>query len=151
MQLSQQIRDKLKEFMRAKDTLGTDTLRGLLASCTNELITLKRKPTDTLTESETLTVIKRLIKQRKDAADQFKAGGRPDLAEKEDAERAILEAFLPPQASPEEIERVVAEKIAELTVTDKAGAGKLIGAIVKHFAGNADSSLIKAAVERSLN
>jgi uncharacterized protein len=150
MSLTQLIRDKMKDAMRSKDTLATDTLRGLMATCTNELITLKRKPTDALADAETLTVIKRLIKQRKDAAEQFIAGGRPELAQKEDAERAILEVFLPAQASEAEIAAVVAAKIAELGVTDKAGAGKLIGAVVKHFAGNADGMLIKAAVEKAL-
>ncbi len=150
MSLTQSIRDKMKEAMRAKDTLATDTLRGLMATCTNELINLKRKPTDALTDAETLTVIKRLIKQRKDAAEQFTTGGRPELAQKEDTERAMLEVFLPAQASESEIEAVVKAKISELGVTDKAGAGKLIGAVVKHFAGNADGMLIKAAVEKAL-
>lgn len=150
MSLTHTIREKMKEAMRSKDGVATDTLRGLMATCTNELISLKRKPTDVLTDAETLTVIKRLIKQRKDAAEQFKTGGRPDLAEKEDIERALLEVFLPAQATEAEIAAVVAEKIKELGVTDKAGAGKLIGAIVKHFAGNADGTLIKAAVDKAL-
>ncbi|MFM2414514.1 MAG: hypothetical protein RI911_207 [Candidatus Parcubacteria bacterium] len=140
----------MKEAMRAKDTLATDTLRGLMASCTNELIALKRKPTDALSDTETLTVIKRLIKQRKDAAEQFRTGSRADLAEKEDAERVILEVFLPAQASEVEIESVVKAKIAELSVTDKAGAGKLTGAVVKHFAGNADGTLVKQIVDKLL-
>ncbi len=150
MSLTQSIRDKMKEAMRAKDTLATDTLRGLMATCTNELLTLKRKPTDALTDAETLTVIKRLIKQRKDAAEQFTTGGRPELAQKEDTERAILEVFLPAQASESEIEAAVKAKIAELGVTDKAGAGKLIGAVVKHFAGNADGTVIKQIVDKLL-
>lgn len=150
MSLTQTIREKMKDAMRAKDSVATDTLRGLMATCTNELISLKRKPTDALTDAETLTVIKRLIKQRKDAADQFRAGGRPELAEKEDAERALLEVFLPAQASEAEIVAVVTQKIQELGITDKAGAGKLIGAVVKHFAGNADGTLIKAAVDKAL-
>jgi uncharacterized protein len=151
MSLTQTIREKMKDAMRAKDTLATDTLRGLMATCTNELINLKRKPTDALSDAEALTVIKRLIKQRKDAAEQFIIGGRADLAEKEDAERKMLEVFLPAQASEADIEAVVTAKIAELGVTDKAGAGKLIGSIVKHFAGNADGTLIKNAVEKALS
>jgi uncharacterized protein YqeY len=151
MSLTQTIREKMKDAMRAKDTMATDTLRGLMATCTNELITLKRKPTDVLTDAETMTVIKRLIKQRKDAAEQFRTGGRADLADKEDTERALLEVFLPTQASAEEIEAVVKAKIAELGVADKAGAGKLIGAIIKHFGGNADGGLIKTAVEKALS
>lgn len=150
MSLTQTIREKMKESMRAKDSLATDTLRGLMSACTSELLNLKRKPTDSLSDAETLTVIKRLIKQRKDASEQFTAGNRPDLASKEDAERVILEVFMPAQASEADIQAVVTAKIAELGVTDKAGAGKLIGAVVKHFGGNADGGLIKAAVEKAL-
>ncbi len=140
----------MKDAMRAKDALATEVLRGMLAAFTNELVALGRKPSDELTESEILAVVKRMLKQRKDAAEQFRAGAREDLASKEDAERTIIEAFLPAQASAEEIETVVKAKIAELQITDKAGAGKLIGIVVKHFAGNADGMLIKAAVEKLL-
>ncbi|MFZ2593577.1 MAG: GatB/YqeY domain-containing protein [Minisyncoccia bacterium] len=147
---TQLIREKMKDAMRAKDALATEVLRGMMAASTNELITLGRKPSDTLSEPELVAVVKRMLKQRKDAAEQFTNGGREDLASKEIAEQKIIEQFLPTQASEAEIEVVVREKIAESGVSDKAGAGKLMGAVIKHFAGNADGSLVKSVVERIL-
>ena len=81
--MKDKIREDLKDAMRAKDQMRVDTLRGALAAFTNELVAKGRKPTDELTEQEILAVLKRLAKQRKDSAEQFTNGGRPELAEKE--------------------------------------------------------------------
>lgn len=148
MTIPQIIREDLKTAMRAKDAISLDVIRGILSAFTNELVATKRMPTDVLEDHECITVIKRLVKQRRDASQQFKEGGRPELAEKEDAECALLMKYLPAQTTEAEIEKVVREKIAELGSVDKAGAGKLIGAVTKHFAGNADGSLVKTVVER---
>ena len=82
-----QIREDLKNAMRAKDQIKVDTLRGFISAFTNELVAKGKKPTDELTEAEMITVLKRLAKQRKDSADQFEKGGRTDMAEKEKVER----------------------------------------------------------------
>jgi hypothetical protein len=150
MPLTQIVREDMKNAMRAKDAATLECVRGLMSSFTNELVTLKRMPSDSLSDSEALAVIKRAVKKGKDAAQQFIDGGRPELAEKENAEVAILSKYLPVQASEAEIEAVAKEKIAEAGAVDKAGAGKLIGAISKHFAGNADGMLVKQVVERLL-
>lgn len=136
--------------MKAKEELRLTVIRGLKTAFTNELVAKGRKPTDALTDDEALMVLKRAAKQRKEAAEQFRAGNRPDLAEKEDAELTIIEAYLPAQVSEAEIETVVKAKIAELGVTDKAGAGKLVGAVVKHFAGSADGTVVKKIVDSLL-
>lgn len=148
MTIPQIIREDLKTAMRAKDAVSLDVIRGILSAFTNELVATKRMPTDTIEDAECIAVLKRLVKQRRDASQQFKDGGRPELAAKEDAECAILMKYLPAQASEEEIEKVVRQKIAEIGTVDKAGAGKLIGIVAKHFAGNADGSVIKTVVER---
>lgn len=143
----EQIRNALKEAMRAKDQLRVDTLRGVLAAFTNELVAKGRKPIETLDDAEMLTVLKRLAKQRKDSMEQFEKGGRPELAQKEAAELVIIEAYLPQQASREDIERVAAAKKAELGV-DAAGAGKLVGVVLKEFGGNADGGIVKDVVAK---
>ncbi|MBM3261784.1 GatB/YqeY domain-containing protein, partial [Candidatus Kaiserbacteria bacterium] len=126
--MKDKIREDVKDAMRAKDQVRLDTLRGALAAFTNELVAKGRKPTDELNEAEMLAVLKRLAKQRKDSAEQFTAGGRPELADKEMVELKIIEAYLPASASREDIERVAKAKKTELGVTDAAGQGKLMGA-----------------------
>jgi uncharacterized protein YqeY len=144
------IREKIKDAMRAKEALRLEVLRGMLTAFTNELVSLRRTPQDILEDDKALTVVKRLVKQRKDSADQYTKGNRPELAEKEVAELAILEEFLPAAMGREEITKIVKAKIAELKITDKSGMGKLIGAIIKESKGTADGDDVKAVVAELL-
>ena len=145
--LTQRIREDMKDAMRAKDQVRLDTLRGALAAFTNELVAKGRKPTEELSDAEVVTVLKRLGKQRKDSAEQFTKGNRPELAAKEMAELKIIEAYLPQSASREDIEKVARAKMAELGITDKSGTGKLMGAVIKEFAGSADGNDVKEVVQ----
>lgn len=142
--------------MRARESEKVTTLRGLLSAFTNELVAQKRKPTEELDDKDVLAVIKRAVKQRKDSIEQFRSGDRVELAEKEERELEILEAYLPVGASKEEIEKVAQAKIAELgadpsTGSGQAKMGQLIGAIMKEFAGNADGNDVKEVVENLLS
>ena len=148
--LSDTVREDMKNAMRAKDSLRLETLRMTLAAFTNELVAKGRKPIDALTDDEALAVIKRLVKQRKDSAEQFTAGGRPELAEKELTEITFLEIYLPQMASRDEIMKVALEKKAEMGAVDAAGAGKLTGAIMKIFAGRANGNDVKEVVAEIL-
>ena len=145
--LSQKIRDDMKEAMKAKDSLRVDTLRGAMAAFTNELVAKGKKPTEEIADADATTVLKRLGKQRKEAADVYEKGGRKELAEKELVELKILEAYLPQMASREEIEKVARAKKEELGVADASGAGKLTGAVLKEFAGRADGNDVKAVIQ----
>lgn len=144
--LIDQIKTDMKEAMKAKDDLKVQTLRMAIAACTNELVAKNLKPTDPVDDAMALTVVKRLSKQRKDAAEQFEKGGRQELAEKEIKELAILEAYLPQMASRENVLRVATAKKNELGL-DASGKGKLMGAIIKEFGGNADSAMVKEVVD----
>jgi uncharacterized protein YqeY len=104
--LTQKIRTDMMAAMKAKDELRRDTLRGALAAFTNELVAKGRKPTEEMSDQDAVTVLKRLAKQRKDSAEQFAAGGRPELAEKESKELRIIEGYLPQTAGREEIEKI---------------------------------------------
>ncbi len=141
----------MKTAMKAKDEMARDTLRGVISSCTNELVAKGKKPTDELTDQEVLAVLKRLAKQRKDSAEQFTAGGRPELAEKESRELLIIEKYLPQGAGRDEIEKVAREKMTELGITDASGVGKLTGVVMKHFAGAADGNDVKSVVAALFN
>lgn len=148
--LTKKIREEIKTAMKARDQLRLDTLRGAITAFTNELVAKGRKPTGELTDAEAQAVLKRLVKQRKDAAQQYTAGGRPELAEKEMTESKILEGYLPTAASKEDIEKVARAKMTELGIADAKGAGKLMGAVMKEFAGSADGNDVKEVVNSLL-
>jgi len=145
--LYDQIKADLKDAMRAKDAVKLTALRGLISGFTNELVAQKKKPDEPVDDEMALTVIRRGVKQRKDAIEQFEKGGRPELAENEKAESAILEAYLPQMMSREDIKKVAKAKKAELGVADKSGVGKLTGAIMKELKGKADGGDVKAVVD----
>lgn len=140
------IKSDMKEAMKAKDDLKVQTLRGAIAAGTNELVAKGMKPTDPVDDAMMLTILKRLGKQRKDSIEQFTKGNRPEMAEKESKELVIIESYLPKMASREEVLKVAEAKKAEMNV-DAAGKGKLMGAVIKEFAGNADGAIVKEVVD----
>ena len=146
--LVQKIRSDMTSAMKARDSLRVETLRGALSAFTNELVAKRLKPTEKLGDNDAVAVLKRLAKQRKEAAEQYGIGGRAELAEKENKELKILEEYLPQTASREDIEKVVRAKMAELKIFDTSGAGKLTGAVMKELAGNADGSVVKEVIEQ---
>ena len=141
------IREDLKNAMRNKEAEKLTTLRGLIAGFTNELVASGQTPQSEITDEIVMTVLKRQAKQRKDAIEQFKAGGREDLVATEQAELDVISAYLPATMSQDEI-RVIAEaKKTELGVTDKAGMGKLIGTLMSELKDKADGGDVKVVVE----
>ncbi len=132
--------------MKARDAVRVDTLRGAMSAFTNELVSKGKKPTEELADADAVTVLKRLAKQRKEAADVYTKGGRTELADKELAELKIIESYLPQMASREDIEKVARAKKEELGVTDASGMGKLTGTVLKEFQGSADGNLVKEVV-----
>jgi uncharacterized protein YqeY len=151
MSIQQEMRNGIKGAMIAHDELKLLVLRGLVSAFTNELVAKGKKPQDELTDDEAIAVIKRAVKQRKDSIDQFTKGGRLDLVANEEAELKILETFLPQMMSKEEIKKIAVVKKAELNVTDKAGMGKFMGALMKEFKGMANGDDVKAVVEELFN
>ncbi|MES2135237.1 MAG: GatB/YqeY domain-containing protein [Patescibacteria group bacterium] len=145
--LQAQIKTDMVAAMKAREALKVEVLRGLMSACTNELVALKRLPTDQLADQEVLTVIRREVKKRKDAFEQFTKGNRPELAQKEEAERAILEAYLPAMMSQDDIRKIAEAKKIEMGVTDKKEAGKFMGALMKDLQGKADGADVKAVID----
>jgi uncharacterized protein YqeY len=145
--MQEKIKAEIKPAMIAKDTVRLGTLRMIMAAFTNELVTQGHPPTDPLSDEDCMKVIKRLAKQRKDSIDQFVAGGRPELAEDEKAELAVIESFLP-EAMPEaEIEARVAAKLAA-TPLDLTKKGQFIGMMCKELGDTADGAMVKAVIDR---
>ena len=139
------------EAMKARETLRLGVIRGLLSSFTNENVAKSRKPDGELSDEEVLAVISRAVKQRKDSIDQFEKGGRKDLADAERAELTILEAYLPPQMSQDEIVAYVKAKQVELGMIDPANKNQFLGTIMKELKGKADGKIVKEAVDGLFN
>lgn len=147
MSLQEQIKGEIKTAMMAKDTVKLTVVRGLATSFMNELVATKRTPQDMLTDEEASAVIRRAIKQRKDSIEQFTSANRPELAESEKAELAVLEAYLPKMMSQDDIRPIAEAKKAELGITDKAKVGMLMSAVMKDLKGKADGADVKTVVE----
>lgn len=150
MTIQQTIREEMTKALRAHEALRLEVLRSILTAFTNELVAQRRTPQEALEDAGALTVLKRLVKQRKDSAEQFEKGGRHELAEKEKKELLILEEFLPKAMSRDDIRAIAVAKKAELNIADKSGMGKFIGAVLKECKGAADGNDVKAVVEELL-
>jgi uncharacterized protein YqeY len=147
MTIATEVREELKNGMKAKDQIALDTYRAILTGFMTELVATGKTPQDEVSDEMALKVIQKLIKQRKDAISQFEAGGRADLANEEKAQLALLEKFQPAQMSEVDIRAIAEKKKAELNITDKTKAGILTGAVMKEVAGQADGGKVKAIVE----
>lgn len=143
----QDLREAMKDAMRAKDQVRLSVIRGLITAMTNEAISKGKGPDGVLTEEEVLAVISRAAKQRKDSIEQFEQGGRADLAEGEKAELEVLMTMLPAQLSEEEVRQAAQAKATELGITEKSGANQLMGALMKDLKGKADGTLVKQVVD----
>lgn len=147
MTIHESIKAEIPVAMRAKDEVRLRTVRSLVTLMTNEVVTKKRKPDEFLTDEEALSVLKRAANQRKDSIEQFVKASRPELAEPEEAELAIISAYLPTLVSREEVMSIVSAKLAEQGPIDKAGAGKFMGGIMKELAGKADGPVVKSVID----
>jgi len=146
MSLKDQITEDMKTAMRAKDAPRLLTIRGLLAA-------MKQREVDeriTLDDAAIVGIIDKLVKQRKDSITQFTAGNRPDLVEKESAELAVLEGYLPQRLSAEAIAAEVASIVAEVGATGPGDMGKVMAAVKSRLAGKADMAQVSAAVKQAL-
>ena len=155
MTLHEQLKSEMKEAMKAKNAPKLATVRSLLAAFVSEGMTKGYKPDQLLTDAEALVVIKRASKQRKDAIDQFTAGGRADLAETEQAELAFIETYLPTLMTRGEIQKIAEAKLKEIGPVKSPGGdhgtGKFIGALMRDLNGKADGADVKAVAEELLN
>lgn len=151
MSLKDQINEDMKSAMRAKDMAKLGTIRLLTAA-------LKQKEVDervTLDDAMVVAIVDKLIKQRKDSIEAFQKADRQDLADKEAAEMAVLQAYLPARLSADEITAAVAALVQNLTAElgrapTGADMGKLMGAAKTQLAGKADMGLVSAAIKAAL-
>ncbi|WP_299012126.1 GatB/YqeY domain-containing protein [uncultured Polaribacter sp.] len=149
MSLQKQVMDKMKEAMKAKDTVALQALRAVKSAF---LLAKTETGIQTeLTEEQEIKIIQKQVKQRKDSAAIFVKQGREDLAEPELAELAILEQFLPESLSEEAIEKVVVATIAKSGAEGMKDMGKVMGMVSKELAGQADGKTISTLVKKHLS
>ncbi len=150
MTIHETLKKAIPDAMRAKDEVRLRTLRSVVTAMTNEAVVKKLGPTGLLSDEDAAAVLKRAANQRKDSIEQFTNGGRPELAEPEKLELAIIEAYLPETMTREQIEPIAKANMAELGANSKADAGRLMGAVMKELKGQADGGDVKAVVDSLL-
>lgn len=132
--------------MKAKDTVRLETLRMALTACTNALVEQGKKPNEKLEYDTVVQVLKRLVKQRKESAEQYRNAGQEERAKAEEAEQAVIKEYLPPEMTEEEIKAIVTKKQQELGVSEKKDTGTLMQAVMKEMKGKADGSTVAKIV-----
>ncbi len=142
MSLTERIAADLKEAMRGGDERRKIALRMVSAAVHNAQIAAG-KP---LEDAAVLVILQKEVKQRHDSIDQFRKGNRPDLAEKEAAEIAVLQGYLPQQLSREQIAEAARTVITETGATGPGDKGKVMGVLTKRLAGQADGRTINEVV-----
>ena len=132
------INEDVKEAMRAGEALRRDTLRMVVSALKNKRIELGRD----LTEADELGVLTSAVKSRVDSAEQYEKAGRDELAEKERAEIAVIQGYLPAQLSEGEVAEIVRAKIAELGISSKKEMGRVMKAVMAEHKGAVDGKLV---------
>jgi len=147
MLLRDQVNSDISSAMKAKDASRLSALRMLKAAIMNKGVEKGRD----LDDAEVLQVVSTLVKQRRDSIEQFSKAGRTDLVDKETAEITVLEHYLPPAASADEIDAAITEAIAETGASGAKDIGKVMKAVMPRLAGkNADGRAVNEAVRRRL-
>ena len=149
MTLEEQIQQSIKEAMKAKDIVAMNATRAIKG----EILLFKTSEggSKEVADGDILKMIQKLVKQRKEAAEQFVAAGRQELADNELAEAAVMEKYLPKQLSPEEVREKIKAIIAEVGATSIKDMGKVMGAANKALAGLSDGRTISTIVKEELS
>jgi uncharacterized protein YqeY len=145
-QPQERISEDLKAAMKARDAERTSTLRMLLAELKNERIRAGRE----VAEEEFLRVVQKGVKQRQDAAEQFRAAGRPGLAEKEEREAALLGGYLPAQLSDEQVRQAVEAFVREQGLAGPKDLGKVMQGLLPRFQGQVDGKVLQRIAREAL-
>lgn len=147
MTLSERLEAAMRDAMRARDEMRTQTLRMAMAAAHNRRIELGRD----LTDEDVVEVLGNQVKQRRESIEQFRAGGREEMAANEEAEAQILAEFLPEQLSEEEITALASDAIAATGAAGPGDLGRVMGALNPRTKGRADGRLVSDVVRRLLS
>jgi uncharacterized protein YqeY len=145
--LSERLNQAFKEALKGQQEVALSTLRMLRTAIRNKEVELKHS----LIDAEIQAVIGTQAKQRREAISEYTKAGRPDLAHKEEEELSVLLSFLPPQLSPEELERDIISIIAEVGAAGPQDLGKVMKIAMARFTGRADGKVVQEIVKRRLS
>ena len=148
MELEKQIQADLVSAMKAKEAVRLASLRAIKAAIL--LAKTAEGASGEVTDQDIIKLIQKLVKQRKESAEQYNAAGRPELADNELAEAAAMEVYLPKQLSEAELEAELVKIIAEVGASKPSDMGKVMGVATKRLAGLADGRAISATVKKLL-
>lgn len=148
MSLEVKIMDHMKEAMKAKDSVALEALRAIKSAII--LAKTEAGAAEGLSEADEIKMLQRLVKMRKDSYEIFTAQNRPDLAEPELAQIAVIEKFLPAQLSEAEVEAIIAKIIAETGATGISAMGKVMGLASAQIGGQAEGKVISGIVKKLL-
>ncbi|MGA2774837.1 MAG: GatB/YqeY domain-containing protein [Candidatus Omnitrophota bacterium] len=146
--LEEKILNDYKEAMKARDSLRSSVLSFLRAEMMNVAISKKKNSLD---DAETVSIIKKQIKQRQDSVEQFTRGGRPEMADKEKKELDILKAYLPPELSADEIKKVIEEAVIAMDAHGMKDMGKVMKEVNAKVAGCTSGKLVSDLVRERLS
>jgi uncharacterized protein YqeY len=149
MGIKEKLRSDLTEAIRSRDDLTSGTIRMVLTAITNEEVA--GKSARELSDGEVITVLSREAKKRREAADAFDLGARPEKAALERSEGEVIARYLPAQLSEVELNRMISEAIAETGATGPAGMGLVMKVLSPKIAGKADGGVVSAAVKSALS
>ena len=147
MTIAERLDTDLKEALRARDALRTSTIRLARAAMKNAEIDRRRA----LTEPESIEVIQREVRRRREAIEGFERGGRADLVQKEQLEMAILLGYLPAPLEEADLRRIVAEVAAETKATNERDFGRVMGQVMRRVAGRAEGRTVERIVREALH
>ena len=146
MSLIDQLKDQMKDAMRAKDKVRLGTIRMALAAIKQ----IEEYTRESLNDDQAIAVLTKMVKQRRDSIAQYSAAGRDELADAEASEIQVLETFLPIPLSQEEVAQLVDATVQEVGASSMADMGKVMGALKPKVQGRADMAAIGAMIKAKL-
>ncbi|HLR25240.1 MAG TPA: GatB/YqeY domain-containing protein [Fodinibius sp.] len=151
MALKDQIMADLKQAMKAKEQKKLQVLRSLKAKLLEREISEREGGEASLSDEQTIEVLMKAAKQRKESIEQFEKGGREDLVQSEKAELEIINSYLPEMLSEEEVREVARKKIEQTGAENMADMGRVMGAMMQELKGKAEGSLVSKVVKEELS
>lgn len=150
MSLKDKIGEDIKTAMKAKDKVRLETVRSIKKVLLEKEVELRAKGKDSLSTDDEMEILVQQAKQRRDSMEQYMKANRPDLAQKEEAELAVIETYLPEQISDEELGEIVEQLIAKVGASSAKDMGKVMGVAMKELKGKADGKKIQELVKGKL-
>lgn len=150
MGLKERITEDIKSAMKAKDKVRLETVRSIKKAVLEKEVAVRPSGQENLTEEQELELLAQQAKQRRESIEQYRQGGREDLADKEAQELVVIESYLPKQLSDEELSAALDEIIASAGASSPKDMGKVMGPAMKQFKGKADGKKVQEMVKSKL-